>query len=74
MEDGTPSPTAMLVSRTEREQQATVTFRAKFGITDPELSHDAYSLLFYDAPEEVTRGRSQEWFDEKEVHLQGCLD
>ena len=24
--------------------------------------------------EEVTGGRSQEWFDKKEIHLQGCFD
>ena len=48
-------------------------FRAKFGITDPELFPSS-SFSFHDALEEVTGGRSQEWYDKKEIRLQGCLD
>ena len=38
------------------------------------LSSDACGLSSYDVLEEATRGRSQEWFNKEEIHLQGCID
>ena len=70
-EDGTP-PLATVMPRTQRKEQAE--FRAKFGITDPELTPAARVISIHSILEEVTGGRSKEWFDKVEIYLQGCLD
>ena len=70
-EDGRP-PLATVVSRTQRKEQAA--FRAKFGISDPELPPTAGAISLRGALEEVTGGRKKEWYQKKEIHLPGCLD
>ena len=64
-ENGTPSP-----SVTRRPQSA---FWTKFGVPDPNLPPKS-KLSLNALLEEVTGGRSQEWINEGEIHLQGCFD
>ena len=59
-------------TRAQRKEQAA--FRAKFGITDPELPDTAGVISMHSILEEMTGGRSEEWFDKEEIHLKGCLD